>query len=61
MNLTIILKNVDKNHGKLSLALNRDYDYDYGKILDEVSGNNTFSERNIPGTLLVYKYLSDHL
>ena len=50
MNLTIILKNVDKNHGKLSLILNDDFDYDYAQILDDVSRNNTFSKRNIPGT-----------
>ena len=49
MNLTIILKNVDKNHGKVSLMLNDDYDYNYGAIVDDLSKNETFSNRNIPG------------
>ena len=52
MNLTIILKNVDKNHGKLSLLENNGLDYDYVKVVDDLSKNNTFSDRNIPGIII---------
>jgi hypothetical protein len=44
-----ILKHVDKNHGELSLMLDDDLNYNYDEIMNDLSKNNTFSKRTIPG------------
>lgn len=49
MNLTKILKHVDKNHGKVSLMLHDNPSYNYDELVNDLSKNNTLSQRNIPG------------